>query len=315
MSRKHRKWQTIIGDIIRNISLMVIVFGLTVFMSCDQEFSDPNRYDFYYKEEIYDIPSNYKSPAKADDRACKILFLGNSLTYYNAQPYILQMLAAKGQKRVFIDQHCEPGAQMDYHRWSQLSRRKIKEQKWDFVILQEAIAEIASPESHELVLPFIEVLKSFIYANNPDTRILYFMPYANKNGYDYSFMHISYQDHQLNITVGTKIFAETADLMIAPLGQAWAYVRAGRPDIELYNADEAHPSYAGSYLGAAVYYAAIFQQAADTLNYSGMSDSVTTVYLRQVASRTVLDSLAVWRIPPLDNVEKWNITPYDDLLD
>jgi len=294
---------------------MVLILVTQVLMRfCDQSFSTPEQSNIYYSSDIDDIPSNYKTPDKADARACKILFLGNSLTYYNAQPYILKMLAEKGEKRVFIDQHCEPGVQMDYHRWSKLSRLKIKEQAWDYVILQEAIAEIVSPESHELVLPFIAALKSMIYANNPDARIVYFMPYANKYGYDYSFVHISYQEHQLNINVGTKIFAETADLMIAPLGQAWSLVRAERPDIELYNADEQHPSYAGSYLGAAVYYAAIFQQAADTLNYIGMCDSTTARYLRQTGSKTVLDSLEVWRIPPLDDPKKWDIIPFDDLL-
>lgn len=293
---------------------MGLLLGLLAFSICDQGFPDPEQYDIYYDSDIDDIPANYKSPSKADSRACKILFLGNSLTYYNAQPYILKVLADKGHKRIFINQHCEPGAQMDYHRWSKLSRLKIKEQAWDFVILQEAIAEIISPKSHQDVLPFIVALKNFIYANNPTTKILYFMPYANKNGYDYSFVHISYQEHQLNINVGTKLYAERADLMIAPLGQAWSYVRAERPDLELYHADEQHPSYAGSYLGAAVYYAAIFQQAADTLNYKGMSDSTTAAYLRQVASRTVLDSLEVWRIPALENPSKWDILPYDDIL-
>jgi len=299
---------------LKNIELSLGI-GLLIFSTCDQSFTTPDSSNLYYDTDIEDVPASYKTPAKADSRACKILFLGNSLTYYNAQPYILKMLAEVGNKRIFIDQHCEPGAQMDYHRWSQLSRRKIREQQWDFVILQEAIAEIISPESQELVLPFIEALKSFIRANNPATKILYFMPYANKNGYDYSFVHISYQEHQLNINVGTKIYAERADLMIAPLGQAWAFVRAERPEIELYNEDKQHPSYAGSYLGAGVYYTAIFQQAADTLNYKGMIDSATAAYLRQVASRTVLDSLNVWRIPALDDPEKWDILPYDDLLD
>lgn len=292
-----------------------LLLGLLAFSICDQGFTDPDQYDIYYNSDIEDVPANYKAPAKADQRACKILFLGNSLTYFNAQPSILKMLADKGKKRVFIDQHCKPGAQMDYHRWSKYSRLKIREQAWDFVILQEAIAEIISAESQDLVLPFMETLKSLIYANNPNTRIFYFMPYANKNGYDYSFMHISYQEHQLNINVGTKIYAERADLMIAPLGRAWAYVRAERSDLELYHADGQHPAYAGSYLGAAVYYAAIFQQSADTLNYKGMTDSAAAAYLRQVASRTVLDSLNVWRIPALDDPEEWDILPYDDLLD
>jgi hypothetical protein len=46
-----------------------------------------------------------------------------------------------------------------------------------------------------------------------------------------------------------------------------------------------------------------------------MTDSTTAAYLRRVASRTVLDSLEVWRIPALSDPEEWDILPYDDLLD
>jgi len=292
---------------IEYLLIMTIVLVTIGMSQCDYEFSEPPTNDLYYNTDIDDIPSNYQSPARADSRACKILFLGNSLTYYNAQPNILEGLAAQGNKWVFVDQYCPAGMQLDYHCYSLMSRRKIDEQQWNFVILQEAIPEIASPSSHARVLPFVTALKEMILENNPATRIFYFMCYGNRDGYDYMYIHESYAEHQYNITEGTKQFVETAGIMTAPVGSAWAVVRNEQPEIELYREDGGHPSYAGSYLGASVYYAAIFQENLDTLNYKGRSDSTTTAYLRSVASETVLNNLDIWHISPLNYNEHWEL--------
>ena len=41
---------------------------------------------------------------------------------------------------------------------------------------------------------------------------------------------------------------------VAPVGRAWARVRAAHPEIELFHPDGSHPSPAGSYMAAAVIY-------------------------------------------------------------
>ena len=45
------------------------------------------------------------------------------------------------------------------------------------------------------------------------------------------------------------------DAEVAPVGLAWARVRAERPDIVLFHPDGSHPSPAGTYLNACVFYA------------------------------------------------------------
>jgi len=289
--------------------IFILIAGLSL-ISCDQKFSTP-EYDIYYDEDFNDVPQGYKAPAAADSRACKVLFLGNSLTSYNSQTSIFRGLAQSANKRIFVNQYCQNGAQLDYHRYSLMSRQKISEQKWDFVILQEAVAEVSSSEGRADILPFIEGLKTFIFQRNSRARVIYFMPYANRDGLDIGFMHLSYDQHQINLIEGVQQYAQLADVMIAPIGQAWRQVRRERPSIELYREDKAHPAYAGSYLGACVYYATIFQDSVTPINYKGMLDSATAVYLRSVATRVVLDSLTTWRIRPLDAGQNWNITPDD----
>ena len=58
-----------------------------------------------------------------------------------------------------------------------------------------------------------------------------------------------------------KTYLEMADVLdayCAPVGEAWRRVHAECPSLQLYNSDGSHPSPAGSYLAACVFYAIFF---------------------------------------------------------
>jgi hypothetical protein len=50
------------------------------------------------------------------------------------------------------------------------------------------------------------------------------------------------------------VIAAELDAVLVPAGHAWLTSRASRPDIHLHHADGSHPSPAGSYLAAAMFY-------------------------------------------------------------
>ena len=77
---------------------------------------------------------------------------------------------------------------------------------------------------------------------------------------------------------------------------AWKKVRETHPFIELYNADESHPSPEGTYLAAAVFYSTLYRQASNTATYTAALNPDTAAILRSIASSTVLDSLGTWNI-------------------
>ena len=78
------------------------------------------------------------------------------------------------------------------------------------------------------------------------------------------------------------------DAKIAQQGPAWQITRHERPDIELYVKDGSHPSYAGSYLAAAVSYLTIFGEPFGEDTSNGILDAEVAKYLRSVAERVVL---------------------------
>ena len=64
---------------------------------------------------------------------------------------------------------------------------------------------------------------------------------------------------------------------------------AKSPGLNLYNADKRHPSLAGSYLGAATIYAAVYGKSPAGLKYRAELDETTAAFLRQTAWEAVSD--------------------------
>ncbi len=232
----------------------------------------------------------------SDTSTIKILFIGNSLTYYNSQPHLFWYMANAAGKKLYVDQATIPGAQLYHQVESEFTKNKIKAQKWDFVILQEAIGELAFPDYHQEVMTVIQVLKDNILANNPKTKIIYFLPWASQGGVQSNLRNYSYADFQTLLRDGAVAIAQKMDLIVAPAGWAWYKVIQARPDIDLFDFDGSHPSPEGSYLSAGVYYATIFQENVVNNPYETLLDKSLANYLQEIASKTVLDSLEYWNI-------------------
>lgn len=74
--------------------------------------------------------------------------------------------------------------------------------------------------------------------------------------------------------------------LVVPAGLAFARALAKKPDVVLYAADKRHPSPAGTYLGAATLYAALFRQPPAGAAMAGV-DADTAKLLQGVAWETV----------------------------
>jgi hypothetical protein len=104
----------------------------------------------------------------------------------------------------------------------------------------------------------------------------------------YPSFFASFEHMQARLNEVVEIEAKAIDAKIAQQGPAWQIVRHERPDIELYVKDGSHPSYAGSYLAAAVSYLTIFGEPFGEDTSNGILDAEVAKYLRSVAERVVL---------------------------
>ena len=229
-----------------------------------------------------------------DKNATKILFIGNSLTYFNDMPGMLRKMAKKTGKNVLVDEATMGGASPADHLESSRTRGKINSRKWDYVIIQQGSGQVAFPEKHKYILPDIRELKKRILDNYAKTRILFFMDISMKNGIHWNKKYYTYAESQDMLCRGTLKLTEDLDFIVAPVGRTWTGIVKNHPAIDLYHPDEVHPSYAGSYLQACVYFATIFRERAVGNGFTGTLDKKRASILQAAASRTVLDNPERW---------------------
>jgi hypothetical protein len=75
--------------------------------------------------------------------------------------------------------------------------------------------------------------------------------------------------------------------LVIPAGLAFARAHAERPETPLYVADKRHPTLAGSYLAAAVSYAALYGASPEGNAFTAGLDPAVAAYLQRIAAETV----------------------------
>jgi hypothetical protein len=73
------------------------------------------------------------------------------------------------------------------------------------------------------------------------------------------------------------------------------------PNLELYNADESHPSPLGSYLAACVFYSTLYKKNCQGAFVPPTINADTALLIQQIASAMVLDSLSNWYLGNLQS--------------
>lgn len=227
-------------------------------------------------------------------RPQKGLFIGNSYTYYNLVPGLVRELAAYEGRDLRIEMFTIGGCTMERHLKQADCRDLIDRGGYDFVALQDQSlhpALIGTPDDKGIV-DHMEAMVSYVRERNPKVRPFVEMTWGRRNGYtegkfDYDFLS-TYASMQERIRVNTLAEAEAVGAGCISVGVAWSRVRSERPDIELYVRDGSHPSYAGSYLAAAVICATLTGEPFGATASDGLLDPDTAAYLRRVAAETVL---------------------------
>lgn len=87
--------------------------------------------------------------------------------------------------------------------------------------------------------------------------------------------------------------AKKFDLTLVPVGAAFEAALQVRPDLRLHAADGIHPSVAGTYLAACVFYSVFYNESTVGLAYQLGLDDDTADFLQNIAWKTVSGELAM----------------------
>jgi hypothetical protein len=250
---------------------------------------------------LFLLPSTISSLYAQD--SISVLFIGNSYTYVNDLPGTLGSLATSLGKEIIIDSKTNGGFTFQNQVNDPVTFSKIHSKPWDVVVIQGQSQEPSFPDSQvdSQTLPYALQLADSIWVNNSCGNVMYYMTWGRQNG-DSQWSEINtFEKMNTRLYNAYMRMADSSDRsMVSPVGRVWSYVRANHPTINLYNADESHPSLEGTYLAACTFYTSLFQQSPAGSNFYGGLNSTTAGILQAAAATVILDSLEHFHLHPVD---------------
>jgi len=234
----------------------------------------------------------------------RVLFIGNSYTYVNGLPSLIQSLATVAGKTMVVDSALVGGYTFQNHSSDPNTLNKIRQGGWDFVVLQEQSQRPAFPPSQTAVevFPYAQRLVDSIKRYSPCGKVVFFMTWGRRFGDQsncasyppictFEGMSWRLRDTYLQLTQNHQAFC-------APVGWAWRKSIQDDSTEVLHDSDNSHPNQTGSYLSACVLYSTIFQTRSLGNPFMYTLGHATAFRLQSMSDSVVFDSLSLWNITP-----------------
>jgi len=230
-----------------------------------------------------------KTVASGEPHPLSVLFIGNSYTFFNRMPEMLEALA-RGSKgpTVRASQHTIGGCSLSRHWRRTGARTAIRRGRWDRIVLQDhSLMPIHDPEC---LSDYAERFGERIQAAG--AQAVLYLTWARQYA----------PATQRHITQAYLSAAARCKADVAPVGEAWKRAFAARKGLVLHTDDKSHPNPAGSYLAACVFFATLLGRSPEGLpgrllsakkNAKGRRDVLTNLsrsdaaFFQRVAWRTV----------------------------
>jgi len=203
-----------------------------------------------------------------------LLFIGNSFTARNDLPGLIARLTEASGHHLQHQLISVGGASLRMHWNKGHAQNRIKEGDFDYVVLQEqSTLPVKNPtRMHENVRLFDEVIRA------AGARTALYMTWARQHA----------PETQRAITEAYESIGREIGASVVPVGVAWQNFLARCKSPVLHDKDKSHPTLAGSYLAACVFYAVMLTGSPIDLGVcvDGLSDQDARL-LRHAAQAAV----------------------------
>ncbi len=249
----------------------------------------------------------FEADDDSDAEEYLVLFIGNSYLGWHDTPQIFLEMAEAAGKTIEVRNNVINGYSLEHLAEDFQTTMVIREAPWDFVVLQSAGLDVAYPDrtsahgpSPQSIPSVLEELRDIILENHSESQVLWMLPWAYEDGVTWTDGSTDdYAEMQLKIRDNAVVWADSLDLMLGPVGMAFYEILKDDPPLHfLHGTDQSHPNLRGTYLSAATFFAALFQESAEGIGYFSTLEEEEARMLQEVASRTVLESLSLWNITP-----------------
>ncbi len=203
----------------------------------------------------------------------RVLFVGNSLTYWNDLPAMVGRIAKENKRRFKSKTIAFPDFALFDHAEKGDAAKEIAKGNWSLVVMQQGPS--GAPENREILIDHTKRFAVDIRKAGGRPALYQVWPSASRAG-DMDRVCESY-----------RLAAEAVDGLLLPVGEAWKDVLGSDPKVALYSEDGFHPTVAGSLLAALVIYERVFGEPPANLPRFDVPEAQVAV-LRAAASRVCL---------------------------
>lgn len=203
----------------------------------------------------------------------KILFIGNSLTYTNDMPLILEKIGLHFHKKIETEMVCLPNYAIIDHWNDGKIQQKIASENFDYVIIQQG------PSSQEIGRKMLieDGKKISSLCNKYNTKLGYFMVWPAKRHY-FTFD---------KVIANHKEAARINNAILFEVGSNWKQYQTKKNRTSLYEPDQFHPSKAGSFFAALTIFKKLFSKE----NLSNLPYKSVNLWVKNKASYTAMIQL------------------------
>jgi hypothetical protein len=182
----------------------------------------------------------------------RVLFIGNSFTYYNDLPKMVAELAeAVGQQPLHYESETPGGYTLERHWQDRKAVPRIQSGHWDFVVLQDQ-SEMPLLRRDAMV----EYGKKFdAEIKKQQAKTILYETWALQNK----------PDQQTAISKAYEGLSRELNARLAPVGNAWQTALGSDKNLVLHDNDWKHPNATGTYLAACVFYSTFYGKSPEGL--------------------------------------------------
>ncbi|MBQ8720040.1 MAG: hypothetical protein IJY65_03300 [Clostridia bacterium] len=216
----------------------------------------------------------------------KILFIGNSYTFFNDMPTLFERIAKASERDVSVTSVTRGGRKLCEHAESgddctkRLDELVAGTERFDAVVLQE-----------QSLLPVIDYDK-FLYgarklkeklAGIAESFVLYATWGRKAGSPDLPAHSLTHESMTAALADAYKRVGEDIGAKVACVGLNFHEVYTSHEEIELYNEDKSHPSSKGSALAALTIYHTLFGELPKSTDCLELSNSEKQIFSEVVS--------------------------------
>ncbi len=214
----------------------------------------------------------------------RVLFIGNSYTSVNDLPATFAALARSAGVAVDVRMVAPGGQTLAGHDQSAETHAAIDAGPWTAVVLQEQsqIPAASDLRDTEMIPPGVSLASR---VERSGARVYLFETWAHQDGWPERGLDRA--GMQAAVTAAYRELAAAAGAVVVPVGSAWADAAAAVPGVALWQSDGSHPTVAGTYLAACVFFRVLVGRSPVGLGETNGLLPSTAAALQRVTEETI----------------------------